>query len=129
MFVYGDKMDIERLVAHLEAAIVRPRRRTAGLEPELVSVPDAKTCTALYAKLNRLSSFGVTAFAHKQDAADLARVTGTSMGKAKDMAATSEVLATSRPLDSALRKGEVSLDQATEIARAEEASPGPPRTS
>ena len=103
---------------------LRPRRRTRVLEPELVSVPDAKTYTALYAKLSRLSSFGVTAFAHKQDAADLARVTGTSMGKAKDMAATSEVLATSRPLDSALRKGEVSLDQATEIARAEEASPG-----
>ena len=124
MFVYGDKMDIERLVAHLEAAIAETEKANSGLEPELVSVPDAKTCTALYAKLNRLSSFGVTAFAHKQDAADLARVTGTSMGKAKDMAATSEVLASSRPLDSALRKGEVSLDQATEIARAEEASPG-----
>ncbi|MPZ70485.1 MAG: hypothetical protein GEU71_13305 [Actinobacteria bacterium] len=117
-------MDIERLLAHLEVAIEETEKANSGLEPELINEPDSKTCTELYAKLNRLSAFGVTAFAHKHDAADLARVTGTSMGKAKDMAATSEVLGSSGPLDAALRRGEVSLDQATEIAKAEVSAPG-----
>ena len=124
MFVYGDKMDIEPLVTHLEAAIEELEKANSGLEPDLVSEPDSKTCVRLYARLNRLSAFGVTAFARRQDAARLAQLTGTSMGKAKELAATSEVLGSSRPLDSALRRGEVSIDQANEIARAEEASPG-----
>jgi 5-methylcytosine-specific restriction endonuclease McrA len=51
-------------------------------------------------------------------------VTGTSIGKAKETIATSKVLGESAPLAEALKHADISIDQATEIARAEESSPG-----
>ncbi|MEA2499177.1 MAG: hypothetical protein QOH26_1582 [Actinomycetota bacterium] len=58
------------------------------------------------------------------DAAHLARVTGTSIGKAKEVVVTGHVLGTSDDLSDALRRGGISLDQAAEIAKAEESAPG-----
>ena len=112
-------------LARLQEAIELLEKVNAGLEPELLSVPDAKEHMRLYARAQRLSAFGVTALACKlDDATKLAQLTGTSMGKAKEMVATSAVLGGSAPLNEALKHGEISLDQATEIARAEGASPG-----
>ncbi|MGH2778143.1 MAG: HNH endonuclease, partial [Actinomycetota bacterium] len=50
--------------------------------------------------------------------------TGSSTGKAKETIATGKVLSGSAPLADALKQGDISLDQASEIARAEESSPG-----
>lgn len=95
------------------------------LEPELLTVEDARRLLAGYARIQRLGGFGVAALSRKlNDAAELARATGTSIGKAKETASTGNVLVGSGDLDSALRHGDVSLDQATEIAKAEEVSPG-----
>jgi HNH endonuclease len=80
---------------------------------------------AAYARAERLAAYGVAALARKvDDASELARVTGTSVGKAKAVVATGKVLGASGELSDALQQGEISLDQATEIASAEESSPG-----
>jgi hypothetical protein len=80
---------------------------------------------AAYARAERLAAYGVAALARKvNDASELARVTGTSVGKAKAVVATGKVLGASGELSDALQHGEISLDQATEIASAEESSPG-----
>jgi CRISPR/Cas system-associated protein Csm6 len=50
------------------------------------------------------------------------------MGKARDAVATGTTIQASPDLDAAMRRGAVSLDQAAEIARAEEAAPGSART-
>ncbi len=72
-----------------------------------------------------MAAFGIAALARRVDEAQsLARVTGTSIGKAKDTIATGKVLSDSAPLGEALRQGEVSLEQAAEIAKAEESAPG-----
>jgi hypothetical protein len=117
-------MDSAPELAYLEEAVEQLEKANAGLEPQLMSAPDARAFIDLYAKAQRLSSFGLTALAGQQDPAKLAQLIGTSMGRAKEMAATSEILGSSGPLDSALRHGDISLDQATEIAKAEEAAPG-----
>jgi hypothetical protein len=46
------------------------------------------------------------------------------MGKAKATVTTGEMLRSSGPLNDSLQRGEISLDQASEIAMAEEAAPG-----
>lgn len=116
-------MDME--LARLEEAVEVLEKANAGLEPDLLSIPDAKEHLRLYARVGRLATFGVAALARKlDDAPKLAQVTGTSIGKAKETLATSVVLGGSAPLNEALRRGDISIDQATEIARAEGASPG-----
>jgi hypothetical protein len=73
----------------------------------------------------KLGTFGVTALSRKlDDAPELARVTGTSVGRAKDTVATAKVVGDSGELSTAMQRGDLSLDQATEIARAESAAPG-----
>jgi hypothetical protein len=62
------------------------------------------------------------------DAAAVARVSGTSIGKAREAVATGTTIQASPDLDAAMRQGAVSLDQAAEIARAEEGAPGSART-
>ena len=80
---------------------------------------------AEYARAQRLAAFGIAALARRVDnASEVAAVTGTSMGKAKETVATGKVLAQSPELNLAMQQGAVSLDQAVEIARAEESAPG-----
>lgn len=111
-------MQLEEIAQQLEKA-------NADLEPEMMSHPDARDRLKLYARIRHLADFGVTALAGKlDDAATLAKTTGTSMGKAKEQVATGRVLGESPELNLALQKGSVSLDQATEIARAEASAPG-----
>ncbi len=80
---------------------------------------------AAYARAEKLVAFGIAALSHKlDDSAELARVTGSSVGKAKSVVATGRVMAASEELSAALQQGDISLDQAVEIAAAEESAPG-----
>ncbi|MEO8322981.1 MAG: HNH endonuclease signature motif containing protein [Actinomycetota bacterium] len=110
---------------HVGKAVELLEKANAELEPELLSIPEARARLETYVRAERLAAFGVAALARKvDDAPGLARVTGTSVGKAKETIATSEILGESGPLNEALKHGAISLDQATEIARAEGSAPG-----
>jgi hypothetical protein len=77
----------------------------------------------------KLGGFGVASLSPcLGDAAAVARVSGTSMGKARETVATGTTIQASPDLNAAMQQGEVSLDQAAEIARAEEVAPGSART-
>ena len=109
----------------LDDAIELLEKANADLQPELVSAPLARRLLAAYARVEKLAAFGVAALARKlDDAPDLVRVTGTSIGKAKAVVATGKVLKASGELNAALKHGDVSLDQAAEIAAAEDSAPG-----
>ena len=112
-------------VAHVDEAIELLEKANADLEPELLSAPEARKRLRAYARAQRLAAFGIAALARKvDDASELARTTGTSLGRAKETVTTGKILRDSDDLSHALRHGEISLDQAAEIARAEESSPG-----
>lgn len=111
--------------AHVEDAVALLEKANADLQPELLTASGARKLLDVYVRAQRLSAFGVAALARTlDDATKLAQVTGTSVGTAKDTVATGKALGQSEPLSTALQQGAVSLDQAAEIAKAEEASPG-----
>jgi HNH endonuclease len=111
--------------SYVDQAIELLEKANANLEPELLAARDARKLLDSYAQAQRLAGYGVTALARKvDDAAKIASVTGTSMGKAKDTVATAKVLRDSPELSAAMQQGEVSLDQAKEIASAVESVPG-----
>jgi hypothetical protein len=109
----------------LNEAIELIEKANAGLEPELLASEDARSLLSLYARAERLISFGKASLARKVgNVSELARITGTSIKKAEETVATGNVLRSSEDLSEAFKHGDVSLDQATEIARAEASSPG-----
>lgn len=109
----------------LEEAIELLEKANADLQPELLTARDARARLKAYGRAHRLAAFGLAALSRKlDDAAELAGVTGTSVGKARDIVATGKVLGISSDLNSALQSGDISLDQATEIASAEVSCPG-----
>jgi HNH endonuclease len=111
--------------SHLDDAVALLEKANAELEPELLTVAGARERLAVYARARKLIDYGITALgARINDAQSLARATGISVGKAKKTMATSAVMGASAPLNEALKQGAVSLDQATEIGRAEAAAPG-----
>ncbi|MPZ71533.1 MAG: hypothetical protein GEU71_18745, partial [Actinobacteria bacterium] len=111
--------------SYVDDAVELLEKANADLDPELMSIPEAKRQLESYAKAQRLGAYGVAALARKIDDAErLAKITGTSIGKARETVATSKTLGDSRDLSTAFQMGSISLDQATEIARAEEAAPG-----
>jgi hypothetical protein len=111
--------------ALIDQAVELLEKANADLEPELLPAAEARELLASYARARRLIDYGIASLARKvDDAPTLARVTGTSMGAAKAAVATGKVMATSDDLSAALQHGAVSLDQAGEIASAEESSPG-----
>ena len=112
-------------VSQVEEAVELLEKANADLEPELLSAPAARRLMAAYARAGKLAAFGVAALSRKlDDALELATITGTSVGKARAIVATGKVLGTSGELSAALEHGDVSLDQATEIASAEQSAPG-----
>lgn len=112
-------------VAFVDQAIELLEKANADLEPELLDMASARKLLAAYDRAGRLVAFGVAALARKvDDPAEVARTTGTSMGKAKDIVVTGKVLGATDDLSDAFQRGAISLDQATEIARAEKACPG-----
>jgi 5-methylcytosine-specific restriction endonuclease McrA len=109
----------------IEEAIELLEKANADLQPELLAGPDARELLASYARVGRLADFGVASLTRKvNDPSEVARVTGTSQGQAKSMVSTGQVLAQSPDLTAALQHGDISLEQAGEIAVAEEACPG-----
>lgn len=110
---------------HVETAVELLEKSNADLEPELLTVAQARERLQAYARAQRLAAFGVAALARRIDeATSLARLTGTSVTQAKETIATSKVAEDSPPLKEALRRGDISLEQASEIAKAEESAPG-----
>jgi len=113
---------VERDLADAAALI---ERANAKLEPAELSSSEARFLMGVYARIERLGAFGVAALsARVDDPSRVARVSGTSLGKARDTVATGSALRSSPELNAALQQGAVSLDQAAEIARAQQAAPG-----
>ena len=110
--------DIKEAVKWLEKA-------NADLEPELLSVQAAREQLSLYARAEKLTSYGTTVLARKlDDASEVARTTGVSVGRAKAAMDTGKALRDADEVRDAFKGGDISLDQASEIARAEQARPG-----
>jgi hypothetical protein len=100
-------------------------KANADLEPELLTGQAARRLLDEYARAEKLASYGRTMLASRiDDAGAVARATGTSMGQAKKTVETGAALADVPEVGCALARGEVSLDQASEIAKAEQARPG-----
>ena len=69
----------------VDDAIELLEKANADLEPELLSANDAKALLEAYSRAEKLAGFGVAALARKvHDAAQIARVTGTSLGRPKN---------------------------------------------
>lgn len=109
------------------AAIEDLEKENANLQPELLSVERARELMAAYARAEKLVAFGLAALSRKLQETEVARLTGSSLGKAKGVVATGRAMASSEELSGALQHGDISLDQAVEIASAEESSPGAAR--
>jgi HNH endonuclease len=106
-------------------AIALLKKANADLEPELLSGETARTLLEAYARAEKLAAFGVAALARKvDDASQLARITGVSAATAKAVVLTGKTMSQSEKLSAALQQGDVSLDQATVIASAEESARG-----
>jgi 5-methylcytosine-specific restriction endonuclease McrA len=109
----------------MDQAIEQLEKANAGLEPELLSRDAARGLLAAYARAEKLVSYGKTVLARRlDDAAVVATATGTSLGKAKAAVDAGKALAQADVVRDAFRRGDVSLDQASEIAQAENARPG-----
>jgi HNH endonuclease len=110
---------------YIDDAIALLEKSNAELEPELLTAAIARDLLSSYARVEKLAAFGVAALARKiARSGEVARATGTSAGKAEAVMRTGKAMAASSELNVAMQTGSVSLDQAAEIAKAEEASPG-----
>ena len=100
-------------------------KANTDLEPEVLTCALARDVLAVYARMEKLIAFAVASLSRRvDDAAEVARLTGTSMGRAKATVATGKMLGKSDDLNQALQQGAISLDQAAEIASAKESAPG-----
>jgi hypothetical protein len=109
----------------LDHAVELLAKANSDLEPELVTAAQARKLLAAYARAEKLAAFGVAALSRKlDDAGEVARTTGTSVGKAKAVVATGKAMADSGELTAALQQGDISLDQAALVASAESSAPG-----
>jgi hypothetical protein len=106
----------------LDEAVELLEKADADLEPELLTAAQARRLMGLYARAQRLVAFGIASLSRKLD--DASSVAGTSVGKARAVVATGKVLASSTELSAALQHGDISRDQAAQIASAEESAPG-----
>ena len=112
----------------VDEAVVWLEKANADLEPELMEAEDARKLMAAYARAEKLAAYGKTALARKiDDAEELARMSGTSVGKAKVTVETAKVIREAEVVQDAFAGGDISLDQAAEIAKAEVARPGSAR--
>ena len=112
-------------VTLIDRALELLEKANANLEPELLRAADARRLLASYARAEKLAAFGVAAMTLKVgDCEQVARVTGTSIGKAKAVVETGKAMSSSHDLNLAMQTGSISLDQATEIAAAERSAPG-----
>jgi hypothetical protein len=114
-------MDSQRV----EAALAVLEAELKALQVDLVDRGLANRLITLLARGERICATGTALLARRvEDAALIARTTGTSVAKARAVIGLSHRLRDTPALASAVRSAEVSLDQATEIAKAETAAPG-----
>jgi hypothetical protein len=110
---------------HMDDALASLEKANAELEPELLTAKTARELLARYARAGKLIAYGEAVLARRvDDAAAVARATGTSMGFAKKTIETGGALNDAPEIGDALARGELSLDQAGEITKAEKARPG-----
>ena len=123
-----DELETRTVQQDIADALALIERANAKLRPGELSRPEARSLIDAYGRIVKLGGFGVAALSPSVgDASAVARVSGTSMGKAREAVATGTTIQASPDLDAAMRHGDVSLDQAAEIACAEEAAPGSAR--
>ena len=109
----------------MDEAIKQIEKSNIDLEPEVLDAHAVRELLSRYAKAKKLVSYGETMLAAKlDDTAAVARATGSSLGKAKAAVDTGNSLKGADHVREAFKSGEISLDQASEIAKAEQASPG-----
>jgi len=109
----------------MDEAIRQIEKSNIDLEPETLNGPAARELLSLYARAEKLVSYGKTMLAAKLDDPEIvARTTGVSVGKAKAALDTGKSLKVADEVREAFKSGELSVDQASEIARAEQSSPG-----
>ena len=110
---------------HMDDALASLEKANSELEPELLTAEAARELLESYARAGKLVAYGEAVLARRIDnAAAVARVTGTSMGAAKRTAETGAALSDAPEVSDALARGEVSLDQAAVISKAEQPRPG-----
>ncbi|MEX0825223.1 MAG: HNH endonuclease signature motif containing protein [Acidimicrobiia bacterium] len=96
-----------------------------ALNPNRCDDAEARALLAHYAEAKKLASFGEAALAARlADPGHVARVTGTSVRRARETLQTAEQAAKTPALGKAMRAGQISLEQAAEIARTERVAPG-----
>ena len=109
----------------MDEAIKQIEKSNIDLEPEVMDAPWVRELLSRYAKAEKLVSYGKTMLAAKlDDATVVARASGVSLGKAKAAVDTGNSLKEADEVREAFKSGELSVDQAAEISRAEQASPG-----
>jgi hypothetical protein len=109
----------------MDEAIKQIEKSNIDLEPEVLDAHTVRELLFRYARAKKLVSFGETMLAAKlDDAAIVADATGVSLGKAKAAVDTGKSLKGADEVRDAFKSGEISVDQASEIAKAEQASPG-----
>ena len=109
----------------MDEAIKQIEKCNIDLEPEVLDAPAVRELLLRYAKAEKLVSYGKTMLAAKLDDPEMvARTTGVSVGKARASVETGHSLRGADEVREAFKSGELSVDQATEIARAEQAFPG-----
>jgi hypothetical protein len=112
-------------VEHYEDAIRSLEKGNADLQPEILGAEGARKLLELCARGEKLFAYAkATVAAHAGEAEEVARVSGTSVGKAKQVVETAKALRDCDVVAEALAGGAISLDQATEIVKAEKTVPG-----
>lgn len=112
-------------ISPLEQAAELLEKANADLCPELCSKEQAKHLLLHYSRVEKLAAFGKAVLsARVGEAAEVARLTGTSMGRARLTLEIGGTLERAPQLSEALRHARISLDQAAEIAKTEAVSPG-----
>ena len=109
----------------MDEAIRQIEKSNIDLEPEVLDAHAVRELLSRYARAKKLVSYGETMLAAKLDDPEMvARATGVSVGKAKATVDTGNSLKSADEVREAFCSGEISLDQATEISKAEQSSPG-----
>jgi hypothetical protein len=88
----------------VDDAIELLEKANSGLAPELLTRDAARRLLDDYTRARRLADFGIAQLARKlDDPGEIARTTGTSMGKAKETVTTGKMLGESHDLSAALK--------------------------
>jgi len=113
------------LLDALTEAVRVVRRVTAGLAADRCSRAEWERRLTVFVELEKLAGFGkASAAARVADADGLAALCGSSVGRAREVLAAGRALTASPVLAEAMADGQVSVDQASEIARTMTVAPG-----